>query len=129
LNLTVLPIYDRGKISLEDFQLTFKRFIALKLFDSVSRVTSCKFSCFFFFFFSIDAFPFVAMHFTVDYINENIEIWESMKEKDHQKELDPATTNDVIEEEKMVTPNRKIPSQQPPPQGKSTTSQRPRSGI
>lgn len=129
MNLTVLPIYDRGKISLEDFQLTFKRFIALKLFDSVSRVTSCKFSCFYFIFFSIDAFPFVAMHFTVDYINENIEIWESMKEKDHQKELDPATTNDVIEEEKMVTPNRKIPSQQPPPKGKSTTSQRPRSGI
>lgn len=33
---------DRGKIPLEEFQLTFKRFIALKLFDSVSQVTSRK---------------------------------------------------------------------------------------
>lgn len=41
--MPVLPINERGKISLEDFQLTFKRFVALKLFESVSNVTSCKY--------------------------------------------------------------------------------------
>lgn len=41
--MPVLPINERGKISLEDFQLTFKRFVALKLFESVSKVTSCRY--------------------------------------------------------------------------------------
>ncbi|KAI7898877.1 uncharacterized protein BX663DRAFT_442147, partial [Cokeromyces recurvatus] len=42
LGLTILPINERGKIPLEDFQLGFKRFVALKLFDSVSETTPCK---------------------------------------------------------------------------------------
>lgn len=42
LGMTVLPIHQRGKICLEDFQITFKKFIALKLFEAVSQVTSRK---------------------------------------------------------------------------------------
>ena len=38
LGLTVLPINDRGKVSLEDFQLTFERKIAIKLYRAVARV-------------------------------------------------------------------------------------------
>lgn len=44
--MSVLPINERGKVSLEDFQLTFKRFVALKLFESVSKVTPCMYFCF-----------------------------------------------------------------------------------
>jgi hypothetical protein len=40
--MPVLPINERGKISLEDFQLTFKKFVALKLFESVTKVTHRK---------------------------------------------------------------------------------------
>lgn len=38
--MPVLPINQRGKICLEDFQITFKKFVALKLFEAISEVTS-----------------------------------------------------------------------------------------
>jgi hypothetical protein len=60
----------------------------------------------------------LGMQFTVDYINENISIWESMKKKD----LQVVETSPV--EKNMVTPNS-IPS----PEGKNATGKRPRSGI
>jgi hypothetical protein len=41
--MSVLPINERGKIRLEDFQIGFKRFIALKLFEAVSHVSFGKF--------------------------------------------------------------------------------------
>jgi hypothetical protein len=60
LGLTVLPINERGKLPLADFQLTFKKFVAMKLFEAISKVTP-------------------KMQFTVDQINENVDIWEKMK--------------------------------------------------
>ncbi|KAG0171218.1 3',5'-cyclic-nucleotide phosphodiesterase [Apophysomyces sp. BC1015] len=60
LGLSVMPINERGKLSLEDFQLSFKRHVALKLFQAVSDVVH-------------------EMSFTLDYINENINYWEAMK--------------------------------------------------
>ncbi|KAI9475414.1 MAG: hypothetical protein EXX96DRAFT_573225 [Benjaminiella poitrasii] len=131
LGLSVLPINERGKIPLEDFQLGFKRFIALKLFESVSEIT-----------------PY--MQFTVDQINENIGLWELMKIKDkqpnhnyvtstsnsshneaegsHEQSSPEAVAADAIEKEMMAKPNDNIPPQQPLPEGKSST--RPsRSGI
>ncbi|KAF7732581.1 3',5'-cyclic-nucleotide phosphodiesterase [Apophysomyces ossiformis] len=60
LGLSVMPMNERGKLRLEDFQLSFKRHIALKLFQAVSDVTK-------------------EMSFTLDYINENINYWEIMK--------------------------------------------------
>ncbi|OAC97963.1 hypothetical protein MUCCIDRAFT_191379 [Mucor lusitanicus CBS 277.49] len=111
LGMTVLPINERGKIRLEDFQLTFKRFVALKLFESVSKVTPC-------------------MQFTVDQINENVDIWEEMKlqDKQQQQKQSPVEQNSNSPTEKnVVTPNNIPP--QPSPEGKSSTSERPRSGI
>ncbi|KAI8645637.1 hypothetical protein BD408DRAFT_411288 [Parasitella parasitica] len=109
LGMSVLPINERGKIPLEDFQLTFKRFVAMKLFESVSSVTPC-------------------MQFTVDQINENIGVWEDMKKKDKlqrkQQQIDQSSISP--NEKNVVTPNN-IP--QPSPEGKSSTSERPRSGI
>ncbi|GAA5801576.1 hypothetical protein HPULCUR_007024 [Helicostylum pulchrum] len=96
LGMPVLPINERGKICLEDFQISFKKFVALNLFESVSKVTT-------------------NMQFTVDYIHENINIWESMKSK--REQVDGLAS----------TPNT-IPSQ-PTPDGSCTPSQRPRSGI
>jgi hypothetical protein len=61
------------------------------------------------------------MQFTVDYINENIDIWEAMKKKGQQ--------HIVIEKSTVATPNSSIPPQQPSPEGKCNTSSRPRSGI
>ncbi len=37
--MNVLPMNERGKVQIEDFQLNFKRFIALKLFEAVTSVT------------------------------------------------------------------------------------------
>lgn len=111
LGMTVLPINERGKIPLEDFQLSFKRFVALKLFESVSKVTPC-------------------MQFTVDQINENTDIWEEMKKQDKQQQQkqSPIEQNSNSPTEKnVVTPNNIPP--QPSPEGKSSTSERPRSGI
>lgn len=42
LGLSVLPINDRGKISLEDFQLGFKKNVAAKLFEVVTNVLPGK---------------------------------------------------------------------------------------
>ncbi|KAI8090688.1 hypothetical protein BDF21DRAFT_333304, partial [Thamnidium elegans] len=47
LGMPVLPINERGKICLEDFQISFKKFVALKLFESISRVTTSKVLFFF----------------------------------------------------------------------------------
>ncbi|KAL7318057.1 hypothetical protein PS15m_004330 [Mucor circinelloides] len=111
LGMPVLPINERGKISLEDFQLTFKRFVALKLFESVSNVTSC-------------------IQFTVDHIYENIDIWEEMKQqgKQQQQKQLPMNQNSNSPTEKEVVTTNSIPPQ-PSPEGKSSTSERPRSGI
>ncbi|GAA5814327.1 hypothetical protein MFLAVUS_007821 [Mucor flavus] len=96
LGMPVLPINERGKICLEDFQISFKKFVALKLFESICKVTT-------------------NMQFTIDYIHENINIWESMKSK-----REPV--------DKLVTTPNTIPPQ-PTPDGSCTPSQRPRSGI
>ncbi|KAI8098956.1 uncharacterized protein BX664DRAFT_309976 [Halteromyces radiatus] len=64
LGLSVLPINDRGKISLEDFQLGFKKNVAGKLFDAVANVLP-------------------DMSFAVKVIQDNCIIWESRKEKAH----------------------------------------------
>ncbi|CAO0789477.1 unnamed protein product [Mucor circinelloides] len=111
LGMPVLPINERGKISLEDFQLTFKRFVALKLFESVSEVTSC-------------------IQFTVDHIYENIDIWEEMKQqgKQQQQKQLPMNQNSNSPTEKDVVTTNSIPPQ-PSPEGKSSTNERPRSGI
>ncbi|KAI9276232.1 hypothetical protein BY458DRAFT_506050 [Sporodiniella umbellata] len=61
--LNVLPMNDRGKIKLEDFQLGFKKHVALKLFQAVSSVTQ-------------------DLQFTVDIIHKNIDIWQDLKQKD-----------------------------------------------
>jgi hypothetical protein len=45
LGLSVLPINDRGKIPLEDFQLGFKKNIAEKLFVAVANVLPGKEPC------------------------------------------------------------------------------------
>ncbi|KAI7848061.1 hypothetical protein BDC45DRAFT_326020 [Circinella umbellata] len=58
LGLNVLPINDRGKVSLGEFQLTFEKAIALKLYKAVAKVIP-------------------GMSFCLDFINENIEIWEN----------------------------------------------------
>ncbi|CEP15107.1 hypothetical protein [Parasitella parasitica] len=110
LGMSVLPINERGKIPLEDFQLTFKRFVALKLFESVSSVTPC-------------------MQFTVDQIYENIGIWEDMKKNGRlqRKQQQIEQSNISPTEKNVVTPNNIPP--QPSPEGKSSTSERPRSGI
>ena len=42
LGLNVLPINDRGKVSLGEFQLTFERTIALKLYKAVANVIPGK---------------------------------------------------------------------------------------
>ncbi|RCH99180.1 3',5'-cyclic-nucleotide phosphodiesterase [Rhizopus azygosporus] len=85
--LNVLPINERGKVSLEDFQLSFKRFIALKLFEAVSSVTE-------------------DMQFTVDIIYDNINTWENMKKK---QEIDLKFKQDVkTEQHSDMTPNNSI---------------------
>ncbi|SAM01595.1 hypothetical protein [Absidia glauca] len=61
LGLSVLPINDRGKIPLEDFQLGFKKNIAEKLFVAVANVLP-------------------DMEFTVDTIESNCTVWESRKQ-------------------------------------------------
>lgn len=64
------------------------------------------------------------MQFTVDYINENIDIWESSKKKKIQQLKSEASHSPI--EKNMVT-NIILP--QPSPEGKSSTSKRTRSGI
>ncbi|KAI9350368.1 hypothetical protein BD770DRAFT_394272 [Pilaira anomala] len=107
LGMSVLPINERGKIRLEDFQLSFKKFVALKLFESISKVTS-------------------SMQFTVDSIKSNIQIWEDLKKR--QICAAAATTTTIDEDNKLVSTPNTIPPQ-PTPDSSCTPSQRPRSGI
>lgn len=70
------------------------------------------------------------MQFTVDQINENVDIWEEIKQQDKQQQQkqSPMEQNSNSPTEKnVVTPNNIPP--QPSPEGKSSTSERPRSGI
>ncbi|GAB5586814.1 3' [Umbelopsis nana] len=60
LGLPVLPVNDRGKMTLEDFQLGFIRHIAINLFQAVANVIP-------------------EMSFCVDYMQQNAKIWESRK--------------------------------------------------
>jgi hypothetical protein len=64
LGLPVLPVNDRGKIALEDFQLGFIRHVAINLFQSVANVIP-------------------EMSFCVDYMQQNAKIWESRKLEGH----------------------------------------------
>ncbi|KAL0077051.1 hypothetical protein F4703DRAFT_1742946, partial [Phycomyces blakesleeanus] len=64
LGMPVLPMNQRGKLPLEDFQLSFKRNVAYKLFTAVK-----------------DVLP--EMEFTVKGIDKNIELWEEMKRRGH----------------------------------------------
>ncbi|KAI8973459.1 hypothetical protein BDF20DRAFT_882488 [Mycotypha africana] len=100
LGMPVLPINQRGKIPLTDFQITFKRFIALKLFVAVTEVTP-------------------EMQFTVDQIHANVDIWESMKmdECKHLKQQQQQPQEQEQEQEQQqehmekdaVTPNNVPP--------------------
>ncbi|KAI9258036.1 hypothetical protein BDA99DRAFT_515078 [Phascolomyces articulosus] len=58
LGLPILPINERGKVSLGEFQLTFERNIALKLYRAVADVVP-------------------GMAFCLDFIYENIDIWQN----------------------------------------------------
>lgn len=60
LGLPVLPVNDRGKMTLEDFQLGFIQHIAINLFQAVANVIP-------------------EMSFCVDYMQQNAKIWESRK--------------------------------------------------
>ncbi|KAI8334442.1 hypothetical protein BC941DRAFT_432989 [Chlamydoabsidia padenii] len=62
LGLCVLPMNDRGRISLEDFQLGFKKNVAGKLFDAVANVLP-------------------DMEFIVNTVEKNCKVWESRKQK------------------------------------------------
>ena len=42
LGIPVMPVNERGKIPLADFQLSFKRFVALKLFEAISQIHTGK---------------------------------------------------------------------------------------
>jgi len=64
LGLPVLPVNDRGKLSLEDFQLGFIRHIAINLFQAVANVIP-------------------EMSFCVEYMKQNAKIWESGKHEGH----------------------------------------------
>ncbi|KAI8889731.1 HD-domain/PDEase-like protein [Backusella circina FSU 941] len=104
LGMTVLPINERGKVRLEDFQIGFKKCIALKLFEAVSQVS-------------------FEMSFTVDYINENLEIWEEMKKDDQKNQT-------ISDNEKHVgTPNTLPPQPSPDEKCNKMPNNRPRSGI
>ncbi|KAI9497969.1 hypothetical protein BDB00DRAFT_802838 [Zychaea mexicana] len=81
LGLQVLPINERGKVSLEEFQLTFERKIALKLYNAVARVLP-------------------GMKFCLDFINENIDTWENNQALDSGVgRSEPNTDVDDDEEE------------------------------
>ncbi|KAI8373605.1 hypothetical protein EDC96DRAFT_498924 [Choanephora cucurbitarum] len=63
LGMPVLPMNDRNQIVLEDSQIGFIRFVALGLFESVSDYMQ-------------------ELSFPVDYIKQNLSIWEDRK-RDH----------------------------------------------
>lgn len=42
MDLTVIPINQRGKVPLEDFQLTFATNVAMKLFEAVTAAVPGK---------------------------------------------------------------------------------------
>ncbi|KAI8388334.1 uncharacterized protein BYT42DRAFT_559739 [Radiomyces spectabilis] len=75
LGLPVMPMNERGKVSLEDFQLSFMRNVALKLFKVIR-----------------DLCP--EMGFCLEYINENIDYWEDIKQHHH----DSGVGNDIQSE-------------------------------
>lgn len=72
----------------------------------------------------------VGIQFTVDHIYENIDIWEEMKQqgKQQQQKQLPMNQNSNSPTEKDVVTTNSIPPQ-PSPEGKSSTNERPRSGI
>lgn len=67
------------------------------------------------------------MQFTVDQINENIVVWENIKKKDKQQKQQSLEQSSNSPTEKNVVTNNIPP--QPSPEGKSSTNERPRSGI
>jgi hypothetical protein len=83
LGLPVLPINERGKLPLEDFQLSFIRFVAMKLFDSISKVTP-------------------SMQFAVDQMNENVSTWEIRKKEKREEQ--------ALSEKNAVSQNNPQPS-------------------
>ncbi|KAI8142332.1 hypothetical protein BJV82DRAFT_616373 [Fennellomyces sp. T-0311] len=93
LGLTVLPINDRGKVSLEEFQLTFERKIAMKLYQAVGRLIP-------------------VMSFCVDFINENIDIWENNQALDsgvgRSEHSDDDDEDEDQEEEADAAPKQDI---------------------
>jgi hypothetical protein len=63
------------------------------------------------------------MSFTVDYINENLDIWEEKKKNDQKNQ-------DLSDNEKhVVTPNTLPPQPSPDEKCNKVPSNRPRSGI
>lgn len=64
LGIPSLPINERGKVSLPDFQLFFMKNVALDLYSSFGQL-----------------FP--EMKFCAENIKKNIKIWEERKETRH----------------------------------------------
>jgi hypothetical protein len=64
LGLPVLPVNDRGKIGLEDFQLGFIRHVAINLFQAVANVIP-------------------EMSYCLDYMQQNVKVWEARKSEGH----------------------------------------------
>ncbi|CAO3591876.1 unnamed protein product [Absidia cylindrospora] len=84
LGLSVLPMNERGKVSLEDFQLGFKKNVAGKLFEAVA-----------------DVLP--DMQYAVDYIRDNCVVWESRKQRSHDSGVgDEATSSSASSDYEMT---------------------------
>ncbi|CAO3590012.1 unnamed protein product [Absidia cylindrospora] len=84
MELSVLPINDRGKISLEDFQLGFKKSVAGKLFEAVAGILP-------------------DMDYAVKIIQNNCMIWESRKQKSPNSEVDDKATPPTASNEYELT--------------------------
>ncbi|ORZ14239.1 hypothetical protein BCR42DRAFT_418351 [Absidia repens] len=95
LELTVLPINDRGKISLEDFQLGFKKSVAGKLFEAVASILP-------------------DMDYAVKTIQNNCMIWESRKQQkslnsEDEDKATPSTASNGYELTDIVAQKSRSP--------------------
>ncbi|KAI8987944.1 hypothetical protein BDF20DRAFT_998486 [Mycotypha africana] len=80
MNLSLPTMMDRSVMVLEDAQLGFIRFVALGLFETVSRFIR-------------------ELSFTVEHINENISVWEERKIRNNGQEIQPITIPQQVQTE------------------------------